>query len=212
METFLFDFDNTLANSGEASILSVQKVFADAAKPVPTRDMIFSEMGLPIETSFPIWANLDEHDIQLQKMYADFRDYYSAIEDQNTKLFPGIKEVLADLKDAGHSLYVVSSKGSASLERNLDKLAISQYFTDLIGSDLVDNYKPAPDGILKLVDKYQLDKQQAVMIGDAVFDLQMGKRAGVNTAAAGWGAYDIHAIKAERPTYLLDQPQQLLNI
>lgn len=212
METFLFDFDNTLADSGEASIMAVQKVFGDAAKPVPTRDMIFSEMGLPIETSFPIWENLDKNDVQLQKMYAEFREYYPTIEDRNTKLFPGIKETLGELKGAGHSLYVVSSKGSDSLGRNLDKLRIGQYFTDLIGSDLVANYKPAPDGILNLVDHYHVNKQQAVMIGDAVFDLQTGKRAGVNTAAAGWGAYDIHAIKAERPTYLLEQPQQLLDI
>lgn len=212
METYLFDFDNTLANSGEASVESVQKVFTDASKPVPTREMIFSEMGLPIETSFPMWANLDANDVQLQKMYAEFRDYYSSIEAQNTHLFPGIKEALQDLKDAGHQLYVVSSKSSTPLARNLDKLGIGQYFTDLIGSDLVENYKPAPEGILKLVDKYQLNKQQAVMIGDAIFDLQMGKRAGVKTAAAGWGAYDLHAIKAERSNYLLEQPAQLLDI
>lgn len=212
METFLFDFDNTLADSGEASILAVQKVFADFVKPIPTRDKIFSEMGLPIETSFPIWADLTDQDEQLQQMYAAFRTYYSEIEEENTSLFPGITQALAGLKNSGHKMYVVSSKSSQPLARNLEHLGIAKYFNDLIGSDLVEHFKPAPDGILQLVDKYRLDKKQSVMIGDAIFDLQMGKRAGVKTAAAGWGAYDMHAIKAEQPTYLLEKPAQLLGI
>ena len=212
METFLFDFDNTLANSGETSILAVQKVFADASKPVPSRDMIFTEMGLPIETSFPIWANLPENDGQLEQMYANFRTYYAEIEGENTSLFPGIEQALRGLKEAGNHLYVVSSKSSQPLARNLEQLGIDQYFTDLIGSDLVEHFKPAPDGILQLVEKYHFNQQQSVMVGDAIFDLQMGKRAGVQTAAAGWGAYDMQAIKAEQPNYLLEQPAQLLEI
>ncbi|GBG94802.1 phosphoglycolate phosphatase haloacid dehalogenase hydrolase [Ligilactobacillus salitolerans] len=212
METFLFDFDNTLADSGETSIMAVQKVFADAHKPVPSREMIFSDMGLPIETSFPVWAGLDSQDIFLQQMYAEFRAYYSEIEGANTRLFPGIQAALEGLKNNGHKLYVVSSKSSGPLARNLDNLGIGQYFTDLVGSDLVENFKPAPDGILQLVEKYRLNKEQAVMVGDAIFDLQMGHAAGVKTAGAGWGAFDLEALKAQKPTYLLDEPAQLLEI
>ncbi len=212
MESFLFDFDNTLADSGEASIMAVQKVFAAAKKPVPTRNMIFSDMGLPIEASFPVWAKLDKKDLQLEKMYASFRKYYSQIEDSNTTLFPGIADTLKELRDSHHKLYVVSSKSSGPLARNLEKLGIGQYFTDLIGSDLVEHFKPAPDGILKLIEKYRLNKQNAVMIGDAIFDLQMGKRAGVKTAGASWGAFDVEALKAQAPTYLFDSPAHLLQI
>ena len=67
---------------------------------------------------------------------------------------------------------------------NLDNLEITHYFKEFIGCDEVQYYKPAPDSILILLDRYNLNKNQSVMVGDARYDLQMGKSAGVKTCGA----------------------------
>jgi Predicted phosphatases len=65
---------------------------------------------------------------------------------------------------------------------------------------------------LNLLARFDLDPAQSVMIGDAIYDIQMGQNAHVATAAALWGAADPTAVKKQQPTYLLQQPKQLLII
>ena len=85
-------------------------------------------------------------------------------------------------------------------------------FTDTIGSDQVENYKPAPDGINILANRHDLDKAKMVMIGDAKYDLQMGKAAEVKTCGCAWDTYDIELLKNEEPDYLLEKVEKLLEI
>ena len=116
------------------------------------------------------------------------------------------------LVEDGKRLFVVSSKNSVSLNRNLENLGIADLFTDTIGSDQVENYKPAPDGINILANRHDLDKAKTVMIGDAKYDLQMGKAAEVKTCGCAWDTYDIELLKKEEPDYLLEKVEKLLEI
>lgn len=82
----------------------------------------------------------------------------------------------------------------------------------MIGSDQVENYKPAPDGVLYIVKQYGLSTHQTVMIGDAIFDIQMGKAAGVQTCAVTWGAHDAAELADQHPDFLIKQVDELLNL
>ena len=113
------------------------------------------------------------------------------------------------MRDNGKKIYAVSSKHSEALRRNLELLQIATYFDDLVGSDQVKNYKPAPDGIDVLLERYELDPEQTVMIGDAIYDIQMGHAAGVKTAGVHWGAFDWEAVLEQKPTFALTEVQQL---
>ena len=64
------------------------------------------------------------------------------------------------------------------LKRNLKILKIEHLFLEVIGSDKVKEYKPSPDGILYIVNKYHLNKNETIYIGDAIFDMQMAHNAG----------------------------------
>lgn len=62
------------------------------------------------------------------------------------------------------------------------------YFKDWIGSDQVENYKPHPDGIRKLIKRYNLSEKDILMVGDAIFDIQMTKAANVESCTVTWGS------------------------
>lgn len=205
MENYMFDFDGTLADSGETAVLATQATFKDFGLPLPSSDQIRGYMGIPIEKSFPLMGAKTE----LPAMFTGFREHYQALEASQVKLYPGIKEVLAKLKENGKKIYAVSSKHSEALRRNLELLQIATYFDDLVGSDQVENYKPAPDGIDVLLERYGLDPKQSVMIGDAIYDIQMGHAAGVKTAGVHWGAFDWEAVLEQKPTFALTEVQQL---
>lgn len=215
MQNFLFDFDGTIADSGDAATLATQACFKDFDLEVPTAETVRYYMGVPIEIFIPeLVEKQGKHYSaeQFEAMYDSFRRHYGEIEQETTTLFPQMKDTLTALKDAGKKLFIVSSKASTSLKRNLKTLGIADLFDDLIGSDQVEHYKPAPDGVLMVIEKYHLDKNESVMIGDAKYDLQMGKAAGVKTCGCLWDTFDAQLLKAENPDFLSEKPAELLNI
>ncbi len=58
--------------------------------------------------------------------------------------------------------------------------------TEAVGSDQVSAYKPNPEGIHAIVQRYNLNSQQTVYIGDSTFDVEMAQRAGMQSAAVTW--------------------------
>ncbi|HJA47570.1 MAG TPA: HAD family hydrolase [Candidatus Limosilactobacillus excrementigallinarum] len=209
---YFFDFDKTLASSGDASVKATKQAFQDNGLTVPTTDEILDAMGIPAEVSFPQMAKEALTTYQVTKLVARFREVYSDYELASTKLYPGIQEMLDQLTQRHKNLFIVSSKRTDAVDRNLNNLNIRHYFKDVVGCDQVDHYKPAPDGILLLIDKYQLQKDDCMMIGDARYDLQMGKAAGVHTCGVTWDAFDIDSLKREKPTYLIDAPMKLISL
>lgn len=212
MDNFFFDFDNTLADSSNVAVLATQRAYTTKGLVAPTREAIVSYMGVPIEVSFAKMATVSLDDAELEDLFAEFRQQYQRAETTGITLFDGMASTIAELNRRGKRLYVVSSKNSVPLQRNLDQVGLGQSFVAISGSDMVAHYKPAPDGVRNLLQRFDLDATHSVMIGDAKYDIRMGHNAGVATAGAMWGAADPAAVKAEKPTYLLDTPAELLNL
>lgn len=211
MQNFFFDFDGTLADTRAVAVTATQKAFAIQGLTAPTSPVVASYMGVPIEVSFAKMADRPLDDAAREALYHEFRHQYD-LADSEITLFPGMLETLQALTDQGKQLFVVSSKHSTPLKRNLAQVGITAFFKDVCGSDMVAHYKPAPDGILDLLARYDLRAADSVMIGDAIYDIQMGQNAQTTTAAALWGAADPTAVRAQQPTYLLQAPNDLLKV
>lgn len=209
LQNYFFDFDKTLASSGDVAVQATKQAYRDCGLKEPATDEILDYMGIPAEISFPKMAHQELSKKQAQDLVARFREVYAQNELSSTKLYPGIEEMLTQLTDEHKNLFVVSSKNSESIERNLRNLKIRHFFKDVVGCDQVKHYKPAPDGILLLLDRYHLTKDDSIMIGDARYDLQMGKAAGVHTCGAAWDAFSVKSLQNEHPTYIIDSPSQL---
>ena len=106
-------------------------------------------------------------------------------------------------------LFVVSSKKTDVLIRNLEILDIDHLFTEVIGSDKVNHYKPSPDGINYILNKYQLENEETIYIGDAIFDMQMANSSKVASCAVTWGTHSIEELKSENPTYIIHEVTEL---
>lgn len=212
IKNYFFDFDRTLADSGMVSVYATQSAFKEHGLTVPSELEISSYMGMPAPDSFPKMANRSLSDDELSALLYDFRKFYIVYEDEYTSLYDGMIDALKSLKDSGKNLFVVSAKETKALNRNLDKLDISKFFIDAVGYDVVENPKPAPDALLMLINRYQYSLDESVMIGDAEFDIQMGKRAKIKTCGVLWGTYDVDKLKSEKPDFLIKHPKELLEL
>lgn len=212
MHAIIFDFDGTLANSEQCSISATQNAFEEFALAIPTTQQISYYMGIPIEKSFHEMSNEPLSEERFEQLLTYFRAEYKRLEPANIQLFPHIAELLKELQKRKIVCFVLSSKHSDVLQRNLHTLDISHYITASIGSDLVQHYKPHPDGIFVLRDTYQLSLENCLMVGDAIFDLQMGQRAGTKTCAVSWGSHSKKQLLAENPHYYIENVLDLLTV
>lgn len=208
-----FDFDGTLANTEKLSVLATQQAFKQIKLPVPDAQDIVHYQGVPIETSFSKLGAKDLNPSELQTLYTNFRAAYQSGESADTiTAFPGIVAALAQLKIAGVELFIMTSKKSAVAQRNLAILNINQYFSDIYGSDRVVAFKPLPGGLLQAMSEHHIDDRQAIMIGDATFDIDAGNAAGIDTIAVTWGSHDQAILEKAQPNYIISDAKQLTEI
>lgn len=209
---YFFDFDKTLASTGSAALIATKEAFRLNNLSEPEDDVILDFMGIPADVSFPKMLEKELLPEEINKLVETYRNVYGKYEAKNTYLYDDVTKVLSTLQKEGKNLFVVSSKRHDILQRNLKNLGIEKYFKDIVGSDDVEHFKPAPDGIVLLLNKYQLNKNESVMIGDARYDLQMGKSANVQTCGAAWDTFNIKSLIKEEPDYLLNKVNDLLTI
>lgn len=212
MKHYIFDFDGTLVDSKRCSVLATRQAFRELGLTEPSEEQIEHYMGIPIEVSFKEMADIEFTDAPFEKLLVTFRKAYKELENETLTVFTGIPEVLQKLVQQEKQLFVVSSKKSEVLLRNLQTLQIDTYFKDIIGSDKVTHYKPHPAGILKLIELYNLNPEEMIMIGDAIFDLQMAKAAGVQSCGVTWGSHSKEKLQKEHPTFLIDEVKQLASL
>lgn len=211
IKNYFFDFDKTLTDTGDVSVIAIQDAFRVFNLTPPIKETILDFMGIPAEVSIPKMASEKLIDEQVTAICEEFRSIYSLLEFDKTKLYPEVSKLLEKLYRKDKKLFIVSSKESCALNRSLENLGILLFFTDVIGCDMVTHFKPDPEGIEALINKHHLERDESVMIGDARYDLQMGKNANVKTCGAKWGAFDVQSLIKEKPDYLAEHPMDILN-
>ncbi|MCX4761557.1 HAD-IA family hydrolase [Streptomyces sp. NBC_01275] len=147
-------------------------------------------MGLPLEMEEP------------------FVRESTRLADQVT-LFPGVEELLRQLRDQGIGTAVATGKAGWRARHLLERLGVIGLFDHVIGSDEVPRAKPAPDIVLRALRLLDVGPQEAVMVGDAVTDLAAARGAGVPAIAALWGETDEGALLAADPDFAARKPAEL---
>ncbi len=211
VECVIFDLDGTLLDSKECSVKATKAAFKEMGLKVPSEVVIEHYIGIPIEESFFKMSEQPLDQETAAELIRIFRAYYQIYEESTLKVFPEIPHVLEILNKRKVPCFVVSSKKTAVVKRNLAAQDLVAFFEEIIGSDAVTHYKPHPEGINKVVAHYQFDPTKTIMIGDAIFDIQMGKAAGVKTIAVTWGSHDPKKLSEENPDALVDAPREILD-
>ena len=103
------------------------------------------------------------------------------------RIFPGVPELLADLRETGLPFGVVTSKRHEAAVRGLATFGLDRAFAMLIGSDDCAAHKPDPGPVLQGCRQLGLRPEECAYVGDSPFDLQAGRGAGCPTAAVLWG-------------------------
>lgn len=109
--------------------------------------------------------------------------YTSADEDQKKsfkpKLFDGVEITLTELVKSGFKLGIATNGVTRITEEMLEGLGLDKLFSVVVGADLVENSKPAPDMIYAACEKTGVSPEKTVYIGDQYTDMDAANKAGV---------------------------------
>lgn len=179
----IFDVDGTLTSTNELIFAAFNFIAKKYLDKTFTNEQIMKLFGPP-------------EDVILRELCGDNfesaqKDYYEFYSDnhQLASIYPGIIELLENLKSKNIFLSVYTGKGRKAALITLDKLNISGYFDMIVTGDDVENHKPHPEGILVFLNKFNLKKERVLMIGDAPSDIKAAKSAGVKVASVLWDPY-----------------------
>ena len=119
------------------------------------------------------------------------KDYYAYYKGNHSiaQLYEGIKSLIIDIKNADILLAIFTGKGRTSALITLNEHGLTEYFDLIVSGDDVSNHKPSPEGIIKFLNKNNLNPSDVLMIGDAPSDITAAKEAGVKIASVVWDSY-----------------------
>lgn len=203
----IFDFDGTLIDSNYLINKALRETSIKVLGKEITQKKINQVWGKVLVEQM---ADLDE--FKVEELCDYYRMYYRKHRDEHTTIFDGILEMLNDISELGCSMSIVTNKGSSGLDHGLELFNIKHHFEIALSKSDVDKKKPDPEGVFRILEHFNAKKSEVLFIGDSIHDIECGKNAGVDTALVKWTVIDLDTLLKEKPTYLIEKPNDLINI
>lgn len=211
MKLVIFDFDGTLADTEtlitQTMMKTIEAMHLEPRSPKQIKAMI----GLPLKETFTrLIPMTDEMGERCAKLYQEIfaRDNQPGV----VTLFPHVRSALQTLHDAGLTLTIATSRQRFSLVQFLQDMQIEHLFSYIVTVNDVEHAKPAPDMVIQTLEHTGIDASETMMVGDAVYDIQMGVNAGVHTTAVTYGNGSRKELEASGAEQVIDDFAQLTTI
>ncbi|SCW74121.1 phosphoglycolate phosphatase [Sphingobium faniae] len=184
----VFDCDGTLVDSQHGICTAMVRAFEAQKLPAPDRLAILSVVGLSLPHAMARLlpdAEPDFHD-HLSECYKLAFQQMRREQGVSEPLYPGIGDLIARLDGDGWLLGVATGKSDRGLALCLAAHGIEAHFVTLQTADRHPS-KPHPSMLRAAMAEAGATPESTVMIGDTVFDIDMGLAAGVRSIGVGWG-------------------------
>lgn len=205
--TILFDFDGTLIDTNEVIIQSFQYTFMQVLGQEKPVEEIIKTFGEPLELTMS--KMLDIPPAEAMEIY---RSYHYTKFDELISMFPGMLELVIELKRRGYKMAIVTSRLRNTTIQGLKKYNLESYFDYIVTADDTDKHKPDPTPINIALEKLNAKPEEALMIGDSMFDILCAHNASVKSVLVGWAIAVTEEDKTgpNKPTYIVDRAEEVL--
>jgi len=205
---YLFDADGTLIDTVDLIYRCFVHGLGVHSQRTVTRAEVESLVGLTLRAQYERYLGpLSD------QQYAVIRDthmgYQMRIHRDHVKAFPGVAAELSRLHAAGRRLGVVSSRLRETLTLYLGETGLAPYFQTVVTPEDTQRHKPDPQPVLLALQRLQVLPGDALMVGDAAWDVECAAAAGVDSALVSWSRSD-PSLMTVKPTYCIAGLGELL--
>ena len=203
-KVIIFDFDGTLADTIDILLSITNRLSAEFGFKSATKEELAQLSNLNS------WQILQYSGISIFKFPLLIRRLKAELHSEvpHIQLFPGIKEVLLELKRRGFQLGIITSNSRENVLGALEKNGLQDTFTFI--------YSGSTFGKHKVINKWlrieNIHTEKVVYVGDEIRDIDAAKKTGIKVIAVGWGFNSPQALAAQNPNFLIERPQELIEI
>ena len=210
-QLIILDFDGTLADTQPLIVSSLQRTISALHLPSRTDDECKAIIGLPLEECFVKLLGVDD------AMAARCAEVYRRVFDEDNHpgvvtLFPHVLETLAALHDRGLQLAICSSRARPTLDGFVRTFCLEDWFSMVVGANDVRHHKPHPEPVQVILKQLNILPGEALVVGDASYDILMGLHAGCRTCGVTYGNQSSADLRAAGADFLIDDFADLLRL
>ncbi|NOZ52312.1 MAG: HAD-IA family hydrolase [Gammaproteobacteria bacterium] len=207
MELIIFDWDGTLIDSEANIVACLRSMINDLGLPERQHAELSNIIGLglleALSALFP-----GQSDKDYQRMIDRYR--YHFFSSESSQPFPGAGLVLSELVNRGYFLAVATGKGRRGLEKGLDNSGFRGFFHATRCADETRS-KPHPQMLEEILAELGMDSQQALMVGDTEYDLQMAGHARMAALGVSYGVHETERLYQCQPIAIINEISELLS-
>jgi HAD superfamily hydrolase (TIGR01509 family) len=208
----VFDLDGTIVDSNALHVEAFVRAFAARGYKVGG-DRIFNEVGKGGDKLVPsvIGEELDRVDGDAIRE-AHPKAYAKLVKERGLRVFPGARELVAELRRRGIRAVLATSSGEGHLKATEQGsgLNLKEMFDQLVGADDIEESKPAPDVVAAAVKKLRLSPAECAMVGDTPYDAWSARDAGVIGMGLTCGGHDERTLRGAGAREVWRDPADLL--
>ncbi len=205
----IFDLDGTLLNTAKDLENALNYALRTHGFPEKDETETLALLGNGIDALVAGALPQERQNPEFEKVFATFKNYYSAHLNDYTAPYPGIIPLLLELQKRGIKMGIVSNKFDEGV-----KALAAKFFGGLVGhaqgvSDTVKK-KPAPDAVFALIKELNAEKEKNIYIGDSEVDIETAQNAGLPCISVSWGFRSRRFLRQIGAATIIDTPEELL--
>ena len=210
INTVLFDFDGTIMDTNNVILQSWQHTFHTVEGKERPVEEILSTFGEPLYVTMEKMLP----QIPVEEGAAIYRGYHYDHFTELISIFPGILELMEELKRRGIKIGLVTSRLRHTTEIGLNKYDMVKYFDAIITCDDTEKFKPDPEPALLALERLNSKPDETLMVGDSLYDILCARGAGIKSALVGWAVAVTEEEKTgkDAPDYIIERAEDLLDI
>lgn len=207
----IFDLDGTLIDSATDLAVSMNATREHFGLPAIDPALIYSYVGngAAVLVQRAMGGNVSEE--RLADASKFFLQFYRAHALEHTKLYPGVREMIKDVSQAGHQLAVLTNKPVQISRDIVASLGLARHFIQIYGGDSFPAKKPDPAGVEALIKQTHSTPADTLLIGDSSVDIKTARNAGVRSCGVLWG-FQPESFESDPPDLLIRDPRELPHI
>lgn len=197
----IFDWDGTLMDSEATIVTCMQQAIEQENMEFRSYEEVRNIIGLGLEEAIQsLFPESDE--FMINAMVNTYRSYFFSGDAPQSQLFSGVAETIEALDNAGFMLAIATGKSRRGLDKELSSSGLDDYFHITRTAEETFS-KPHPMMLDEITIDYGVEVEQALMIGDSEYDLQMANNLGMDSLAVTCGVHERERLLEQNPVGMI---------